>query len=118
MRQYKRSTRIGEQILRDVSGLFENELSDELPGLVTFTHVRVSADLRYATVYYSVLGREEDPQNVAGYFERERRRIRHLVGRNLHLRYIPEFTFKFDPSIIEGIKIERLLNEIKTDTRE
>ena len=118
MKQYKRSTRIGEQILRDVSSLLERELAEKLSGLVTFTHVRVSSDLRYATIYYSVLGSGEQEERAAGYLERERKRIRHQIGQGLHLRNIPEITFKFDPSVKEGIRIERLLNEIKADTSE
>ncbi len=118
MKQYRRSTRIGEQILRDVSTLLEQNLAENLSGLVTFTHVRVSSDLRYATIYYSVLGDEKAETRTAGYLERETKRIRHQIGKGLHLRHIPEITFKFDPSVREGIRIERLLNEIKAESSE
>ncbi|MBW1720141.1 MAG: 30S ribosome-binding factor RbfA [Deltaproteobacteria bacterium] len=118
MRQFKRSVRLGEQMLRDISSLMLNELADHLPGLVTFTHVRVSDDLRYATVYYSFLGKASDREVVAGYLAHERKHIQHLIGRNLQIRRIPELTFKFDPSIEEGIRIEQLLNEIKSNSKE
>ena len=118
MKQYKRSARIGEQVLRDISKLVGTEMMDKVPGMVTFTHVRVTDDLRYATVYYSCLGQDKEQQLVAAFFEREGKRIRQRVGKNLRLRHIPEFSFKFDPSVEEGIKIERLLNEIKGDTEE
>jgi ribosome-binding factor A len=118
MKQYKRSSRVGEQVLRDISNLIGRDLSDEVPGMITFTHVRLTDDLRYATVYYSCLGQEEEQRQVAEFLEREKKRIRHLVGRNLSLRHIPEFVFKFDPSIEEGIKIERLLDEIKRPPKE
>jgi len=114
MRQFKRSTRVGEQILRDISALMQTEVSDQLPGMVTFTHVRVSDDLRYATVYYSVLGKDSDRETVAGYLAHEKKHIQHLIGRNLHIRRIPELTFKYDPSIEEGIRIQQLLDEIKS----
>ena len=117
MRQFKRSTRIGEQMLRDISNLFQNELGDDVPGLVTFTHVRVSDDLQHATAFYSVLGKEEQCRLVAEYLARERRHLQHLIGRGLHLRRMPELSFKFDPSIQEGIRIEQLLNEIKNDAQ-
>ncbi len=116
MKQYRRSTRLAEQMLRDISQLMEVELAESLAGMVTFTRVRVTEDLRYATVYYSVLGEEQDRRQAADYFEREHRRIRKRVGANLRIRHIPELRFKFDPSIEEGIRIEQLLNEIKDDT--
>jgi len=59
MRQFKRSDRVGEQILRVISETMETELAESAPGMVTFTRVQMSADLRYATVYYSFLGSEK-----------------------------------------------------------
>jgi ribosome-binding factor A len=118
MKQYDRATRLGEQILRDVSELMDVELKDQFPGLVTFTHVKLTRDLRYATVYFSFLGKPEDRPRIEEYLDRERRRIRAMVGRGLRMRHIPEFSFKFDPSIEEGMRIEQLLNEIKSDDTE
>lgn len=84
-------------------------------GLVTFTQVRLTGDLRNATVYYSHLGDADELPRITEYFQRENWQIRKLVGRGLRIRHIPELAFKFDPSIQEGLKIERLLNEIKSD---
>jgi ribosome-binding factor A len=105
-------------MLRDISKLVGTDMMDSAPGMITFTHVKLTDDLRYATIYYSCLGREGEQEAVAGFLEREKKRIRHMVGKNLHLRHIPEFRFKFDPSVEEGIRIERLLNEIKNDREE
>ena len=118
MKQFKRSTRIGEQILRDISQQMQMELTDKSLKMVTFTHVRVSDDLRYATVFYSVLGKNSDREEVALYFMREKKRIQHQIGRNLNIRRIPELTFKYDPSIEEGIRLEKLLEEIKSEPDE
>lgn len=115
MKQYSRSTRVGEQMLRDISQFFEKEFADQIPGMVTFTHVKLSADLQNATVYYSYLSKKSEPDFAQTFLDREKKRIRHVVGRGMKLRRIPEFTFKFDPSIEEGLHIERLLNEIKND---
>ncbi|MEW6050990.1 MAG: 30S ribosome-binding factor RbfA [Candidatus Zixiibacteriota bacterium] len=118
VKQYKRSDRLAEQILRDISSLLAQELADKMPGLVTFTHVRLSDDLRYATVYYSYLGDQAHRDKLDGYLIKENKRIRSLVGRNLRVRTIPEFRFKFDPSIEEGIRIEQLLNEIRNERKD
>lgn len=118
MRQFKRSSRIGEQLLRDISVFYQNELYDNSPSLVTFTHVRVTDDLRYANIYYSCLGDDDKREAVSVFLNNQKKQIRHAVGKNMHTRFIPEFQFKFDPSIEEGIKIEKLLNDIKNDTSE
>ncbi|MEW6412841.1 MAG: 30S ribosome-binding factor RbfA [Candidatus Zixiibacteriota bacterium] len=118
MKQYKRSSRVGEQMLRDISKLMGTEFAAGAPAMITVTHVKVTDDLRYATVYYSCLGQDEQRDKTAGFLEKEKKKIRQAVGRNLQLRHVPELTFKFDPSIEEGIKIEQLLNEIKTERQE
>lgn len=115
MRQFRRADRVGEEMLRIISHLFESEVSGHWKGLVTFTQVRLTGDLRNATVYYSHLGDSEELPRVVEYFQRENRKIRGLLGRQLRIRHIPELAFRFDPSIQEGLKIERLLNEIKSD---
>ena len=115
MKQFRRADRVGEEILRIISHLFEGELTGHWKGLVTFTQVRLTGDLRNATVYFSYLGDAEELPAIHEYFQRENWHVRRLVGRQLRIHHIPELTFKFDPSIEEGIKIERLLNEIKGD---
>jgi ribosome-binding factor A len=118
MRQFKRSQRLGQQILRDISQLLERELSELTRGMLTFTRVRLSDDLRYARIYYSFLGSPEDRSRVEEYLARHNGRIRSQIGQKLRVRNIPELTFKFDPSIEEGIRIEQLLNEIKNSESE
>lgn len=118
MRQFKRSQRLGQQILRDISQLLERELSDLTKGMLTFTRVRLSDDLRYAKVYYSFLGDPEDRRTVEEHLSRHNGRIRSQIGKSLRVRNIPELTFKFDPSVEEGIRIEQLLNEIKNSESE
>lgn len=115
MKQFRRADRVGEEILRIISHLFEGEVSGHWKGLVTFTQVRLTGDLRNATVYFSHLGDTEELSRVVEYFQRENRKIRGLLGRQLRIRHIPELAFKFDPSVEEGLKIERLLNEIQSD---
>lgn len=118
MKQFKRSVRLSEQILRDISVFFQSQLNDKAPAMVTFTYVKLTEDLRYATIYYSCLGDDEKTTAVSHFLSREKKSIRQAVGKNLNTRFIPEFTFKYDPSIAEGIRIEKLLNEIKNDTEE
>jgi len=112
MRQFKRSKRVGSQMLRDVRELLEEECAANISAMVTFTDVEVTNDLRYATIYYSVLGDEKKKTEAARYFGKNRIRIQFKLGRLLNIKQIPEISFKFDPSIERGMRIEQLLNEI------
>jgi len=118
MRQFKRSQRLSAQILRDVSELLQAELYSAVPGLVTFTKVKLSDDLRHAKIYYSYLGDIEQRAALEVHLDQNKGRIRSEVGRGLRVRFVPEIEFKYDPSIEEGIRIEQLLNEIKGEGTE
>lgn len=102
-------------MLRDMSFAMESEMVENAPSMVTFTHVKVSKDLRHATFYYSVLSDDEGREKVADYLERYKGRLRSLVGQNLHIKHIPEFEFKYDPSIVDGIRMEKLFDKIRGD---
>jgi ribosome-binding factor A len=115
MKQYQRSERLQGQILRDVATLLDHRMGEIAGGLVTFTRAKVSNDLRYVTVYYSFLGSEENKGRVESFLERERGWIRSQVSHGLQLRHAPEFSFKFDPSIEEGIRMEKLFEQIKNE---
>ena len=118
MRQFKRSERLSGQMLREISTLLDSELADISRGMLTFTRVKLSDDLRYAKIYYSFLGDDESRERVENYLFGEKKRIRAMIGKNLHVRHIPEIEFKFDPSIEEGVRIEKLLNEINREKKD
>lgn len=100
-------------MLREISKFYDARLADNSPALVTFTYVKLTDDLRQATVYYSCLGDEHNQASVASYLQKEQKTIRKAIGKSIRTRHNPELAFKFDPSIADGIRIEKLLDEIK-----
>ena len=115
MRQFRRTDRLNAQMLRDISRLLDGELAEIAPGITTFTAVRLSSDLRYAKVYYSFLGDEKGRQLIDDHLRQESGRIRSEIGRNLTIRHVPELTFRYDPSVEEGFRIEQLLNDVRRE---
>lgn len=118
MRQYKRADRLSGQILRDISLLFESGMQPPIPGMLTFTRVDLTTDLRYAKVYYSCFGTDEERAQLAEFFLREAPHIRARIGKGLRVRHIPEFRFVFDKSIEDSIRIEKLLNELNRERKD
>lgn len=118
MKQYRRADRVAEEMRRLLAEAWEEEYAVGNPGMLTFTQVRLSSDLRYAKAYWSYLGTPEHKESTEAFLERESRNLRRMVGKHLHLRHIPELSFKFDPSVEEGMRIEQLLNEIKTEPKD
>lgn len=117
MRQFSRSERLGEQILRDVSTLVPQEFNSSVATFINFTRARMSNDLKYVTIYWSILGDDLKKAEATSFLENQNKKIRHLLAGQLKLRVLPELIFKFDPSIAESIRLEQLFNEIRSSSR-
>jgi ribosome-binding factor A len=111
-----RPQRVGEQIREELSQLLAREVKDPGIGLLTLTHVKVSADLQVARVYYTILGDATARRNTAKALERARPFLRRLLAERIRLRRAPELAFEFDESIEREHRIEALLEEIRRET--
>jgi len=112
MHPYKRSDRLGELILAEISDLVTRDIKDPRIGFVTFTRVEMSDDLRYAKVLVSSLGSEQEKARTVQGLSSATGYIRRHLGRALHLRYTPEITFLIDESLEHGAKIAQLLRQL------
>jgi ribosome-binding factor A len=112
MHPYKRSQRLGELILVEISDLITRDIKDPRVGFVTFTRVEMSDDLRYAKVFVSSLGSEQEKARTLQGLSSATGYIRRHLGRALHLRYTPEITFLIDASLEHGAKIAQLLRQL------
>ncbi len=117
MRAFKRSQRVADQIKRDVSAVIADVLPDRPDLIVTVSSVEVTDDLRYAKIFYTVLGDEEKINEVAKIFSRATRHIQVELGHRIRMRRTPELTFVYDTSLIEGMRVVSLIDELteKTD---
>lgn len=103
---------IASTLLRnDLPILPGHEEESRLKTFVTVTHVNVSPDLRNATVLF-VTENDEHQEDTLRFFELQTYAIKHIIGKKLHLKYVPELTFKFDKSIAYSDNIEKLLKQI------
>jgi ribosome-binding factor A len=114
MHPYKRSSRVSDQIRREVADIIMNKIKHKDLGFVTVTDAKVSDDLRHATVYVSVLNIEEGDKIVKK-LNSSASFVKGELGRRLKMRYVPSITFRIDESIQYGMKIDKLLDDIKSE---
>jgi len=113
-----KTDRISEEIKREISFIIQNELKDPRLGkMISVTAVDVTRDLRYAKVYVSVLGDENDKKDAASGLKSASGFIRREIGRRIQLRYTPEIIFELDDSIERGVYINKLINDTIQDNR-
>lgn len=87
------------------------KLKDPRVGMVTITDARMTPDLREATVFYTVLGDEDQVKSSAAALERATGHLRTTVGRALGMRHTPSLAFVADTVPEQANRIEALLAE-------
>ena len=106
--QYKHTDRVAEQIQKILAVLIRKELKDPRLGMLTINEVRVTKDLAYADVFFSVFPDEHAEQtqlllsNASSF-------LRKQLASELSTRITPKLRFRFDSSLVEGQKIDTAL---------
>ena len=108
-----RQDRVSEAIRQEASVIIHDKLKDPRIGFVTITNVEVTPDLRYAQIFFSVLGNEEAYKKTKDALDSAAGYVRKLVAQRLNLRFAPEIAFYEDRSTEYSVRIEEVLNEIK-----
>jgi ribosome-binding factor A len=88
------------------------ELKDPRIGLVTITGVRVTPDLREATVYVSVLGGENKRRASIAGLQSAHGLLQARINEQLNLRRTPQLTFEYDESVERGVRMTALIDEL------
>jgi ribosome-binding factor A len=117
-----RQLRVGEEVRHGLARIFErHELRD--PALVdatlTVTEVRMSPDLKHATVFVMPLAGAHAPETLAG-LKRGAPYLRGLVAREVPLRFTPTLSFMLDESFDHAHRINEILHrpEVQRDVAE
>lgn len=113
-REFKRSDRVSDQIQRLLGELLvSGSVKDPRLAMVTVTGVKVSSDLSHATVYFTVHGDDARKQAALQGFGAATGFFRSHLRQNTDMRQVPDLSFRYDVSIDEGEKIDRLLREVR-----
>ena len=104
-----RVRKIADRIKVTVAELLERRIKDPRLGFVTITDVRVSGDTQHASVFYTVLGEEEQVEGSAAALESAKGLIRSEVGRALGTRHVPTLEFIRDALPESARHLEELL---------
>lgn len=88
------------------------ELRDPRLALVTITRVRVSSDLRHASVYLTTLGDKAEADEALEALAQATGFLRHQLGLRTKLRYVPDLVFHLDEGLVESRRINDLLDTL------
>jgi len=114
-----RQKRLGELLKHEISDMILRGIKDPRIGFVSVTSVELTADLRQAKVFVSVLGSESERKSSLAGLRSATGFIRRELGQRLRLKYLPEIIVEYDTSIEQGSRILALIDSVvqkKTDT--
>ncbi|GMR08470.1 MAG: 30S ribosome-binding factor RbfA [Gammaproteobacteria bacterium] len=114
-KDYSRSSRIADQIQRELAELIHREVNDPRAAMVTITGAEVTRDLSYAKIFISTLDSRHSIEEVVDALNKASGFLHHLLRDRMTSHCVPRLTFYHDKSIEEGMKIDALLSGLDKD---
>lgn len=120
-REFSRTQRVAQEMQKEIAIILQREVKDPRIGMATVSGVEVSRDLAYAKVFVTFLN-DGDEESVKGGLKALHDAsgfIRSLLGKAMRLRVVPELTFAYDNSLVEGMRMSNLVTNVvrKDDER-
>lgn len=109
--KYRRQ-RVQDFLREEISMIIQREIKDPGLGFITIIDVKMTEDLKYAKVYYSVFGSEEEKERTAQALKRATSYIKHLLGDKMRMKYMPEITFAYDTDQERAARIDEILKKV------
>ena len=107
----RRTKRVEKLIQETVSQILAESISDPRLEFATITDVAVSPDLKHANVFYSTIVEKSELPDVQAAFVSATPFIQRLLTEMVHLQYAPKVHFKYDDTLSNAQKIEKLIDE-------
>jgi ribosome-binding factor A len=113
-----RARKLAVRIREIVAAALRSQIKDPRLGMVTITDTKITADLRDATVFYTVLGDETDKVGTAAALESARGMLRAAVGRQTGIKFTPTLAFHLDEIPDTARNIDDLLEKARAADEE
>jgi ribosome-binding factor A len=107
-----RKIRIEQSIQREISEMLLKELRDPRIGFCTISHVRLSQDYRYASVYVSFIGGKDAVEQGMKGLQSASKTIQAMLAHKLNLKFTPYVRFIYDDAIEKGIALIEKIREV------
>ncbi len=115
----KRQKQVNQTIRRELSDLLARGVSDpRINGIVSITEVDITADLKQARVFISVMGTEDEKLEVFAGLASASDFLRHELGSRIRMRYTPKLVFERDDSIEKGEHLLQMIDRAAAENPE
>lgn len=113
---YKRSKRVGEQIMKEISYMIaKSEIKDPRLESVVLTNFNLSDDMGYLKLYFTKLNEDADIDEIKKGLTSATSFIRKKVSAKLSMKKTPKIEFEFDSVLENGYKIDEILRDLDNE---
>jgi ribosome-binding factor A len=116
-REKKRPSRIAEAVRNELSVVLLQKMRDPAVSSISVSRVQVTDDLKYAKIYYRVMGDKKSVRQAGKGLERAKGFLRTQLAKSLNLRYTPALQFYYDETADKVEEVEKLLRDIAKEDR-
>lgn len=109
-KEFSRSSRVVEQIKRELAELIRLEVKDPRVNFVTVTDVEITPDYAHAKVFFTALRSEKRAEIEAG-LKKSSGFLRRELGKRIRIHTLPELHFVYDASVEEGARLSQLIDQ-------
>ncbi len=114
----RRTKRVGHLIQKEISEILIADIADPRLEYITITDVKVTPDLRNATVLYSMMGTDEEKKDVQKALRKATGYIQRIVTQRLVLKYSPKFKFKYDDTLEKAAHMEEVIDALEAEEQD
>lgn len=111
-KEFSRSQRVTEQILRELAELIRLEVKDPRVGFITLTEVELTPDYAHAKVYFTSMTGQDDLEETLAGLRRASGFLRRELGRRVRIHTTPELHFHYDKSVEQGSRMSQLIDKV------
>lgn len=99
-------------VQRVLADILRNEVKEDL-GFLTITDVKITNELSYMYVYYTVFGDEAKRERTQKALDRANGFIKNKIAHKVKMRKVPDLIFKYDEAYEKGRRIDDIIDSLK-----
>ena len=112
----RRVQRLNNLIRQEMSELLQRQAKDpRLGNFIAITEVSISPDMKYAKIFVSHIGSEEQKKETMNALASASSFFRRELAQRIRLRHMPELIFQWDDSIERGVHLLDLIDQVTTE---
>lgn len=108
-----RARKIAQQIQSEISWIIDRQMKNPGGGMITITQVKMTSDLKLASVYFTIFEQEPEQKKVVkDFLNNASAFIRHELRNKITTRFLPDIRFFYDDTFEQAQKINDLFAKI------